>query len=332
MSTAIALRSKEINILFWLGPKNPLLNLLSFSTDYWDKIYYYNGRRVYNFKSYMTDYNLIIKKIKKDILNIKLNYQVSEILTSSDEYYLTLIFMKVFGRESLKKLSLMEDGIGLYLSQRKPNFLKYIIKFFIDMLLMRRSLQFSRYRFSGNKTITKIYTVCPHLLPPTQNKIIIDINKEFKEAILLLSNLVHLDVPSLPDGSAVILSQPLHEAKLMSFDEEKLVILAMIRFLNENEKINIKQIYVKLQHNDSEYKREFYSELGMYIINNQDYPYEILHLKLKPNRVLSFSSSALFYCSFFDSPSKFISFCGNNHRFEKIASLFKAQKIFVSNI
>jgi len=159
-----------------------------------------------------------------------------------------------------------------------------------------------------------------------KGKEIVDIRNKFLRALFMCAEKMQ-QIPVLPDNSGIILSECLHEAGHMSFSEEVKLIKEMVKFLQEN--CGVQNIYVKYHHFDRPYKREIFNRLRIEEISLGSLPYEILHICLRPKYVAAFCSSAFFYCSFLESSSKLIAFCGGRKNWGKVSELFSQRGILV---
>jgi hypothetical protein len=280
-----------------------------------------------SFWGYLTNYGRVFEGMKNLLIKELVDFAINEISVASDDEYLSLIFIKAyratFDKDPWSKVSLHEDGTGLYFWTRQRRKIRHLAKLCIDNVLLKGCLPRTLGYFSGNALIRKIYAVCPELVPNKIDKEIVDISNQFRNMLPMCLQNVQ-PISPLPPASGIILSE---RSRIISGKDEIRLIRKMISFL-KNE-CGIKNIYVKYHHFDPPSKKEIYNALGVREISSPNLPYEILHPYLNPEYVVSVGSAALFYCSLFENRTKFVAFCREEKSMAGISKLYRQRGIIV---
>lgn len=312
MATAAAYTLPETHLVFiWAGPKKVAWKELMSKCSVWDDVIDFSKWGQIGFWEYIKHYDNIYRDLQELFTKKLANYDIQEVAIASDDEYLSLIlfraYKETFNKSLWKRVSLLEDGMGLYLRTNHDLFVRHLTKLGISILLRKRIQPLTLKYFSTNPLIRKIYATSPKSVPQQQEKQIINISSEFKEVILTFSESIN-GVSPLPLGSGLILSETFSPTA-GSIQEEKRLINDMVAFLKK--RCRNENIFVKYHHYDPPYKREIFRSYGVKELICPSVPYELLHPHLKPEYLISYWSSALVYSFMLGYPGQFVAFCGS---------------------
>lgn len=314
------------SVLVWLGaPKNPWFEKVR-TMPGWDKIVDLSLWGLLGFREYLLRYRQLSESINNLLSALLVEYDIREVGVNSADEYVSLLFIKLWGKrggfDPWPKVSMFEDGLGLYFRSRPPRVGQYLLKLSSGLLLRRNVLPLTLGHFAANPSVRKIYATIPEALPLNHGKEVSDIHIQFLE--IAMEHSIRLKSHrNLPPGSALILSSNL-SPQVMSAAEEIRLIEEMIGYCN-SKKVN--NIYVKLHHYDAPDKIDLFKRYGVQIIDFFGIPYEVVHPKLRPDYLLSVASSSLYLCSFFPHPCQIVAFCNSINEFPQIPDFFSSRGI-----